>query len=136
VSTLISRSETTAGSKETESVKKNTFATIFMCLMAGCAIENQDTDDHAATFDDSEQNSAKDARLSAEAAPVSTAASFTWHLDPSTIESCADFYPPFGCTRTVPPGQCPGVHEGQPCSIEDDQCILVSGQRFRVFLCH
>jgi hypothetical protein len=29
-----------------------------------------------------------------------------------------------------------GVHEGQPCSIEDDQCILVSGQRFRVFLCH
>jgi hypothetical protein len=106
-------------------MKRNVFAMILLCLMAGCAIENRDPSDHAEGFDISRRESAKDAQLS-------TTASLTWQLD--SIENCFDsFLGP--CTATQPGLQCPSVREGQSCSVELAECTKVIGNRWDTFFC-
>lgn len=112
------------------------FATMFLCLIAGCMSNSQlpgDPGDSAARFDQSQLESAIDGQP-AEAAPVSNAVGPTWHLD--SIESCWDFYFPVGCTPWQPGNECPlGVRQGQRCSTEDNECNVVGGGQFRTYSC-
>ena len=109
-------------------MKKNVFAMMLLCLMAGCAVENLPPGNHMEGVDGSRQESARDPRPNATVSFTS----FTWQLD--SIESCFDS---FGgpCTATRPSHQCPSVSAGQSCSVEGAECTKVIGNNWETFFC-